>query len=1323
MHSASSSSSCGVGVRIKTFGGNVHQEMEPLASVINSDENYGTVNVGEEQGGLQASSGEGAEKTTIPRVSVEAASVDVQDFSINRAVQGCNGERKGKPQHLPPLRISMVKQNPTLGSPDSDIDILGYLDYTPDSLGIDTLSAGSLSFSNVFQLTKFNELMPEVFVPERPVQLTITRVDSDNSNRGLKIFSSPVLQIELEHGDFKWTIRKKVSQVTNLHSQLIILRTKLKLPAATREARIRRQSMRIQMRRAEKIEEMNEDGGKATHRRMVKYPRRALQSMDKGVLADLQTYLRNILYHPLYRNHQSLIEFLEISPVSFIKELGSKHKEGLVRKRIGSYNSNGCCSWCWSPVTGRYKHKWLVLKETCLFFLTPESGEIRSVMLMDSYFEVSHGYRIIGIRNALLISNLSRSVVFRCDSEASQKEWIKQIHRNQQKYGRDFIHRDRRYDSFAPVRKSSYARWYVDGSRYMWDVAEMLESAREEIFITDWWMSPEIYLKRPDLTGCKWRLAEVLRRQAERGVMVFILLYKEVELALGISSILTKQTVGQLHENIKILRHPDHYAGGVLYWAHHEKMVIIDQMYAFVSGIDLAFGRWDDSRHKLLDVGHAGLQSPQGAQSPSVPQGPQGSTLMHLVKGTNEVLVKTVTQSTPSSRRSSFDNGLSDDHTLSTTLSSIISSQVEVTPDVQVAYRQEDSSKGGKYLEPGGFPSRDSDSVLNDLPGDSSNVNMSSLQSESRYRGEDEDASLKDNVSSYEKASLSSHSMKFVKRKLLRRSTRGDKRTSTATCHQNSDGEEHSEGRVGKGLKEVKKMGLELVEEVKEKGREVRAWTATKLPQLHRRNSSSSEVSDEDEVDNPEHGVKRLGDRHKMGSTSSLAQAHSVLTKEDTTSIHLWVGKDYVNWISKDLTNLDKPFKDIVNRHQTPRMPWHDIGLFVEGPAARDAARHFIQRWNAVKTEKAKPDRYYPYLLPRTYDKASFVPSHLVPKHKVKCQVLRSVGRWSAGLEESEFSILNAYTDLIRQAKHYIYIENQFFITCANMGEAKEVNNSIAQEIVERIVQAHCNNEVFRVYILLPLLPAFEGMIGKSSGVAMQYIVYWNYVSICRGKTSLLQCLKDQGVTDWRKYVSFCSLRNHEELHGRPVSELIYIHSKLMIIDDQYVIAGSANINDRSMIGNRDSEVCLLMEDEEFEQGIMDGKPYESGILAGSLRRYLFCEHLGISEDDEAAIATITDPVSEDLFMKTWSSTAAKNTKIFEEVFSCYPCDSAKTFEDVNRLRNSASMADLNPSEALRKLKDVKGHLVEFPLRFLEYEVLKPGVGTKEYLLPMGTWT
>lgn len=30
-----------------------------------------------------------------------------------------------------------------------------------------------------------------------------------------------------------------------------------------------------------------------------------------------------------------------------------------------------------------------------------------------------------------------------------------------------------------------------------------------------------------------------------------------------------------------------------------------------------------------------------------------------------------------------------------------------------------------------------------------------------------------------------------------------------------------------------------------------------------------------------------------------------------------------------------------------------------------------------------------------------------------------------------------------------------------------------------------------------------------------------------------------------------------------------------MIVDDRHVICGSANINDRSMLGDRDSEICL----------------------------------------------------------------------------------------------------------------------------------------------------
>lgn len=40
---------------------------------------------------------------------------------------------------------------------------------------------------------------------------------------------------------------------------------------------------------------------------------------------------------------------------------------------------------------------------------------------------------------------------------------------------------------------------------------------------------------------------------------------------------------------------------------------------------------------------------------------------------------------------------------------------------------------------------------------------------------------------------------------------------------------------------------------------------------------------------------------------------------------------------------------DFIERDKTPRMPWHDIGAVVYGKAARDVARHFIQRWNFCK--------------------------------------------------------------------------------------------------------------------------------------------------------------------------------------------------------------------------------------------------------------------------------------------------------------------------------------------------------------------------------------
>ena len=60
----------------------------------------------------------------------------------------------------------------------------------------------------------------------------------------------------------------------------------------------------------------------------------------------------------------------------------------------------------------------------------------------------------------------------------------------------------------------------------------------------------------------------------------------------------------------------------------------------------------------------------------------------------------------------------------------------------------------------------------------------------------------------------------------------------------------------------------------------------------------------------------------------------------------------------------------------------------------------------------------------------------------------------------------------------------------------------------------------------------------------------------------------------WTEFISVNCLRNHDVFNGVPVMNQIYVHAKLMIVDDRVCICGSANINERSMLGDRDSEVA-----------------------------------------------------------------------------------------------------------------------------------------------------
>jgi phospholipase D1/2 len=88
--------------------------------------------------------------------------------------------------------------------------------------------------------------------------------------------------------------------------------------------------------------------------------------------------------------------------------------------------------------------------------------------------------------------------------------------------------------------------------------------------------------------------------------------------------------------------------------------------------------------------------------------------------------------------------------------------------------------------------------------------------------------------------------------------------------------------------------------------------------------------------------------------------------------------------------------------------------------------------------------------------------------------------------------------ECIAHSKHFIYIENQFFSKflfafklvfssklthtsiVSTTQDDKLLRNKIAQALVERIRRAHDKGEKFRVYVVIPLVPAFQGDLASS---------------------------------------------------------------------------------------------------------------------------------------------------------------------------------------------------------------------------------------------------
>uniref|UniRef100_A0AAZ3SA69 Phospholipase n=1 Tax=Oncorhynchus tshawytscha TaxID=74940 RepID=A0AAZ3SA69_ONCTS len=900
-----------------------------------------------------------------------------------------------------------------------------------------------IGFSAVYHTVGFKESEARVYLPTVPITAKILEVERFNTSQ------PAVFKIELRHGEFSWVVKRKEKHFMDLHRELVRYKMFMRVP--------------LPSRRIQYILHINTTIGDRSWSNYY-----------------FSLYLIPINTVPL----SPQMEFIDVSQMSFIHDLGPKGLEGMIHKRSGGHRIPGlnCCGH--SEVCYRWSKRWLVVKDSFLFYMKPDSGAISFVLLLDKEFSVKMDSKDTETKYGVRIDSLSRCLVLKLNSYRHARWWGQAIEDFVRKHGRAFL-RDHRFGSFAQEEQNIPAKWYVNGKTYMEDVADALEEAKEEIFITDWWLSPEIFLKRPVVEGNKWRLDCILKRKAQQGVHIFVMLYKEVELALGINSEYSKRTLMHLHPNIKVMRHPDHVSSSVYLWAHHEKIIIIDQSVAFVGGIDLAYGRWDDREHRLTDVG-------------------------------------SVTRS--------------------------------------VALEMEGvSSTDGAANSNGGNQS---------LPGN---------------------------------------------------------------------------------------PGVDL-----------------------------------------QTGVGEL-----RGNT------------------RFWHGKDYCNFVYKDWIQLEKPFDDFIDRYTTPRMPWHDISSVVHGKAARDVARHFIQRWNFCKIMKPKYHSLsYPYLLPKSHSSASELRYQVPDCVPTRVQVLRSAADWSAGIKYHEESIHNAYLQTIARSKHFIYIENQFFISCS---DNKMVYNKIGEALIERILRAHKEGKKFRVYVVTPLLPGFEGDITTGGGNALQAVMHFNYRTMIRGEYSIIsQLKKEMDELQWMNYISFCGLRTHAELEGRLVTELVYVHSKMLIADDNTVIIGSANINDRSMLGKRDSEVAVIIEDSETVTAVMDGHEYQAGRYALELRLECFRTVLGAHMN---TTIDVSDPISDHFYKDVWMTTAGRNATIYEKVFRCLPSSLVRNMSELESYQTNPGLAQSDPGKAQEELRRIKGFLVQFPLDFLSEQNLMPSVGTKEGMVPTEIWT
>src|SRR5436309_7378946 len=212
--------------------------------------------------------------------------------------------------------------------------------------------------------------------------------------------------------------------------------------------------------------------------------------------------------------------------------------------------------------------------------------------------------------------------------------------------------------------------------------------------------------------------------------------------------------------------------------------------------------------------------------------------------------------------------------------------------------------------------------------------------------------------------------------------------------------------------------------------------------------------------------------------------------------------------------------------------PWHDVNVMVKGPIVWYFIFHFNQRWvhsilksNEWVKELVRPDSIGAYLsLPYFHLSRPSSTANNENEERIEMIALRTWKQFDENGSGGIFGIREWYDTMFRNAKHNIYLEDQFPFQ----------DKIITQSLIKRLKEQR-SLKVITVGPMDPNLPGF--IFGKIAHESINDI------------NDNLSALREAGEGERVKNYSLVS----QDPRANEKRKQIYVHSKVMIVDDKWI--------------------------------------------------------------------------------------------------------------------------------------------------------------------------